>query len=418
MNHKEIRFRVGLFVLGSLILLAALITAFSGFPSIFTQHNRYTIVFPEAPGVAAGTPVRRSGVRIGEVSSVKLDDETGQVRVEISVERQHTLRRGDQAVLVHGLLGGDTTIDFVPVRANGQPQPAPPAADGEKAKAVPPPQEPDQTPIPPGSELQGSARTDLNRLLNQFADILPPAQDALNELRRMAPEMRRTNDEIFVAARNWGRLGERADILLQTNEEKLVKTLDSLNDTVNRISNVFNDENQRNLSVTIKNVRAGTENLGNISKNTDELVRESRQTLHRVNESVTRTDEVLGNLQQATKPMAERSASVMKNLDESTDKLNHTLTEVRELLRSMQGSDGTLRRLSSDPALYNNLNDAAVMAARLMPRLDRALRDLEVFADKLARHPELIGLGGAVNPSRGLKESPAAPYPYQHPPGR
>ena len=405
MNRNDIRFRVGLFVLGSLILLAALITAFSGFPSIFKQYNRYTIVFSEAPGVASGTPVRRSGVRIGEVASVKLDDETGQVRVVISVDRQYTLRRSDQATLVHGLLGGDTTIDFLPARPNGQ---APGA----------PPQEPDATPIPPGSELQGSARTDVNRLLNQFSEILPPAQDALNELRRMAPEMRRTNDEILVAARNWGRLGERADLLLQTNEEKLVKTLDSLNDTVNRISNVFNDENQRNLSATIKNVRAGTENLGNISKNTDELVRESRQTLHRVNESVTRTDEVLGNLQQATKPMAERSASVMKNLDESTDKLNRTLSEVRELLRGMQGSDGTLRRLASDPALYNNLNDAAVMMARLMPRLDRALRDLEVFADKLARHPELIGIGGAVNPSRGLKESPTAPYPYQHPPGR
>ena len=418
MNSNNIRFRVGLFVLGSLVLLAALITAFSGFPAIFKQHDSYTIVFPEAPGVTVGTPVRRSGVRIGEVANVKLDDETGQVRVEIAIERRYTLRRSDQAMLVHGLLGGDTTIDFVPIRPNGQAQPPPPIGNGERREVRDAPQEPDATPIPPGSELQGSARTDLNRLLNQFADILPPAQDALNELRRMAPEMRRTNDEIFVAARNWGRVGERADILLQTNEEKLVKTLDSLNDTVNRISNVFNDENQRNLSVTIKNVRAGTENLGNISKNTDELVRESRETLHRVNESVTRTDEVLGNLQQATKPMAERSASVMKNLDESTDKLNRTLAEVRELLRGMQSSDGTLRRLSSDPALYNNLNDAAVMAARLMPRLDRALRDIEVFADKLARHPELIGLGGPVNPSRGLKESPTAPYPYQHPPGR
>src|SRR5436309_3472685 len=401
MNHKEIRFRVGLFVLGSLVLLAVLITAFSGFPAIFKQHDSYTIVFPEAPGVAVGTPVRRSGVRIGEVASVKLDDETGQVRVEIAIERRYTLRRNDQATLVHGLLGGDTTIDFVPIRPNGQAQPPPRIGNGGGREVRDAPQEPDATPIAPGAELHGSTRTDLNRLLNQFADILPPAQDALNELRKMAPELRRTNDEILVAARNWGRLGERADILLQTNEEKLVKTLDSLNDTVNRISNVFNDENQRNLSATIKNVRAGTENLGNISKNTDELVRESRQTLHRVNESVTRTDEVLGNVQQATKPMAERSASVMKNLDESTDKLNRTLSEVRELLRGMQGSDGTLRRLASDPALYNNLNDAAVMMSRLMPRLDRALRDLEVFADKLARHPELIGIGGAINPSRG-----------------
>src|SRR5712692_11273681 len=106
MNSKDIRFRVGLFVLGSLALLAALITAFSGFPSIFKQYNRYTIVFPEAPGVSSGTPVRRSGVRIGEVTSIKLDDETGQVYVTIAVERQHILRHSDQAALVHGLLGG------------------------------------------------------------------------------------------------------------------------------------------------------------------------------------------------------------------------------------------------------------------------------------------------------------------------
>ncbi len=45
------------------------------------------------------------------------------------------------------------------------------------------------------------------------------------------------------------------------------------------------------------------------------------------------------------------------------------------------------------------------MMARIMPRLDRALRDLEVFAGKLARHPELIGLGGAVT------ESPLSPGP-------
>jgi phospholipid/cholesterol/gamma-HCH transport system substrate-binding protein len=397
MTTKDIRFRVGLFVLGTLTLLALLITAFSGFPTLFKQHHRYIVVFPEAPGVSAGTPVRRSGVRIGEVSGVKLDEETGQVYVTIAVEQQHTLKHSDQAVLVHGILGGDTTIDFIPAKPNGKP--------------------PDQTPIPPGEEVQGTARSDINSLLNQFSDILPPAQDALVELRKMAPELRRTNDEVQVAARTWGRLGERADILLQANQEKLVKTLDSLNDTVNRINTVFNDENQRNLSVTIKNVRAGTENLGNISKNTDEMLRESRQTLRRVNESITRTDDVLMNLQQATKPMADRSASVMKNLDESTDKLNKTLSEVRELLRGMQGSDGTFHRLASDPSLYNNLNDAAIMLVRIMPRLDRAMRDLEVFADKLARHPESIGLGGALNPSRGLKESPTAPYPHQHLPG-
>ena len=49
-----------------------------------------------------------------------------------------------------------------------------------------------------------------------------------------------------------------------------------------------------------------------------------------------------------------------------------------------------------------------------MPRLDRILKDFETFADKLAHHPEAIGLGGVVRPGSGLKDPPA-PYPRSGP---
>jgi phospholipid/cholesterol/gamma-HCH transport system substrate-binding protein len=113
--------------------------------------------------------------------------------------------------------------------------------------------------------------------------------------------------------------------------------------------------------------------------------------------------------------MADRSATVMKNLDEGTDKLNRTMTDLRELLRAVGQGDGTFRRLIADPSLYNNLNDAACMLVRIMPRLDRILHDVEVFADKIARHPESLGIGGAVKPSSGLKEAPSS---GAHWPGR
>src|SRR5262249_3532846 len=137
---------------------------------------------------------------------------------------------------------------------------------------------------------------------------------------------------------------------------------------------------------------AGSKNLESIAKNTDELLKESRQTI--------------ANLDQATKPMAERSGAIMKNLDESTERLNRTLTEVESLLRALNQGDGSLRRFLADPALYNNLNEAAYLLTRLMPRLERILHDFEVFADKIARHPESLGVGGVVSPSSGLKESP------------
>jgi phospholipid/cholesterol/gamma-HCH transport system substrate-binding protein len=247
-----------------------------------------------------------------------------------------------------------------------------------------------------------------HRMSPLFEETLRQIRDLSRASREMVPELRRTNDEIQITSRNWGKLGERMDVLLQTNQDKLVQSLDNFNEGLIRLGNVFNEENQRNLSVALRNVTAGTKNLESLSRNTEELLKESRQTVHNVNDAVTEADQVLINLRQATKPMAERSGTIMKNLDESTDKLNQTLNEVRDLLRTVNQSDGTIHRFLSDPDLYNHLNDAACLLTRSLPRIDRILKDVEVFADKIARHPESLGVGGAISPSSGMKESPTS----------
>ena len=73
--------------------------------------------------------------------------------------------------------------------------------------------------------------------------------------------------------------------------------------------------------------------------------------------------------------------------------------------------DGTLKKFLTDPSLYNNIDNAAVLVTRMMPQLERILKDIEVFSDKLARHPESIGLGGAIRPGSGLKNPPTPPIP-------
>src|SRR6516225_9432050 len=110
MNEQRMRLRIGVFVLGALVVFAVLIILFSSFPVLLKRHQEYTLIFSAAPGVAAGTPVRRSGVPIGEVRDVQLDDSTGTVRVSVLIAAPHTLYEGDQARLVHGLIGGDTAI--------------------------------------------------------------------------------------------------------------------------------------------------------------------------------------------------------------------------------------------------------------------------------------------------------------------
>src|SRR5260221_7388404 len=163
MNEQAMRFRFGIFVLAALILLAVLVMLFGGVPGYFAASDPYTIVVDNAQGVAPGTPVRRSGVKIGEVRSVELDNGTGKVTLSIQVQRSFTIRKSDRPTVLRGLLGGDTTIDFV-------------APDDAKLA--------DQTPVPIGTVMQGVTPAEAGELVQKTGDLIPPAKDALVEMQK------------------------------------------------------------------------------------------------------------------------------------------------------------------------------------------------------------------------------------------
>ena len=119
--------------------------------------------------------------------------------------------------------------------------------------------------------------------------------------------------------------------------------------------------------------------------------------MRRLNDTLVRTDETLKNIQQATKPLAEHGDSIVRNADEALVRLNRTLTDTASLVRAVGQSDGTLNRLLTDPTLYNRLNEILCAAAKKsMPHLEQILKDFGVFADKVARHPESLGVRGAI----------------------
>jgi phospholipid/cholesterol/gamma-HCH transport system substrate-binding protein len=439
MSERGMRLGIGLFVLLALVLLGTLIVMFGSLPSYFKRSNTYTIRFVDAPGVGPGTPVRRSGVRIGEVQDVTLDDERGIVRVRVAIDPRYTLRRNEQPTLNIGLLGSDVTIDFVPVAAE----------EGEPV---------DRSVLEPGSEIVGVRPANVNTLLNRASQVAPTAQDTLNDIRRSLqrldrlapvadetmreyrdlakdirrniPELERTDkeyqelakevrkalpgvqrnmDDFGAASRNWSRLGERLNVWAQGNLENVTKAIDNLNTVLTRVSNVVNEENQRNLTTILKNTSTASQRFDNITRNLDIILEDSRPLPKRVNDTLTRMDAAMDDLRKTFAPYTARSESTARNVDESMAKLNRMLTDLSGLKNTLD-QDGTIQRLLKDPSLYNNLNDAACLLVRGMPRIDRILKDLETFADKLARHPELLGVRGAVRPSDGLKNPP---QPYQ-----
>lgn len=494
MDQQKLRFRLGLFVVVTTVLLAVLILMFGGSGGrLFARQNEYTIQFQNAPGVAVGTPVRRSGVKIGAVTKVELDDQSGMVVVTIGVEKKFTVRTNDVAEISQDLLSRDTTIDLIlqeppprmlpppqpapgkgeikpvsaielpdTVLAAGQPplgknppaQPAPapqPAAPGVQAAGVGPAGEP----LPPGSAIPGRAPADARAALGQVSTILPTAEQTLIAIRKAAermeaavpqleagareftdlgraireavpevrrtndelqalfrnvrgvgPELRRTNEEVQVTLRNFGSVAERIDVFLATNQDKITRAVDQTTDLLQRLSNVLSEENQKNFTATLRAVQMASANFESISRNADATFREAPQ--------------VLRNLNAATQPLADRGERILRNLDASAEQLNRVIGTVGNALAPLGaaggGEGGTLQKFFTDPSLYNNLNEAACQITKTLPRMDRILRDVEVFADKIARHPESLGVGGAVRPSAGLKEGPSASQPPMYRP--
>jgi phospholipid/cholesterol/gamma-HCH transport system substrate-binding protein len=148
-----------------------------------------------------------------------------------------------------------------------------------------------------------------------------------------------------------------------------------------------------------------------ISTSLTNLLETAEKTLRNIDQQITSAGAIVGDIRAVTRPLAARAEAIVASVSDSAEQLSRTLAEVRTLVRLLGRDEGTLQKLLVDPSVYQNLDAAAHALARVMTRAEKISRDLEVFADKVARRPELIGLGGVFRPSAGLKEWPPAPVP-------
>ena len=456
MNRRWMRIMIGVFVALALLLLGTLIVLFNSLPRLFKATTTYTAQFTDdVSGLSPGAPVRRSGVPVGTVGEMTLDDATGAVRVRLVIDQPYVVRKDEQVTLVSSLLGGDAAIDLV---------------------TVPPPegQRPDTAPVSAETVLPGVRAGNFNQLVARASEVVPTTQETLNDIRKsmeriekMAPlvedtfreyrdlghklndampDLRQTNtdidklaqsankateqaqdaipritrdaDDAAAAARAWQKVGERVDIFLQQNQDQVSQSVTHLNEVLTRTATLLNDDNIHNVTDILRNMRTASETFPELTRNADEMLKEGRNALDRFNATLIRLDELTQTLLKITKPLADRGDALARNLDEGLGRLNRTLADVDQLIQAIGQSDGTLNKLLTDPSLYNHLDEVACQAAKAAPQLSEIMKDLETFTDKLARHPESIGLGGLVRPSSGLKEPPTPPglvIPPTHP---
>jgi phospholipid/cholesterol/gamma-HCH transport system substrate-binding protein len=373
MNRSWMRFSIGMVAILSLFALAALIVWFGELQTIFKPTRRYFITFTNAQGAEPKAPVRRAGMRIGEISKVEYDEKTSLVIVTVMLDDKNQLYEGDEPRLrTNSLLVGDAYID-IETRKDMQ-------------------NRPNRKPIAPDRILEGRPPLDLGPAAESASDIVPNAN--------------RTLEELSKASRQWTDVGERASRIMEQNEKELNMILAQTRESVERLNTTLGSINDTLDKKTQQNIRTTVQNITDASNDLSPLVDSSKDAIKQITKTTEKLDKVAENLQKATQPLAERSENTIRNFDETTKNLNALTSELTGMLRRFQRGDGTLKRLLEDPKLYQSLDSAAVKLDRSLGELEIVLRDLQVFSDKIARHPGELGVQGVLTRDTGTKHVP------------
>jgi phospholipid/cholesterol/gamma-HCH transport system substrate-binding protein len=311
--------------------------------------------FTDARGVADGTPVRKNGILVGRVSDVQLD-ERGGVSVLAKIDSYVPIYRDEQPRIASTLLG-DAEIQLVP-------------------GTVRPPRQR----VGKDEVLVGAVSRDPFEV---FATLEPKLGGAMQSLAEASESVKKLTD-------NLDRLLLGEDDKFSSMVQKTDAALDAFNLAMANINDVMGDPQARaNLKQTLNSL--------------PDVINDLRTTVQGIGETVDTADRNLRNLEGLTKPLGERGEGMVAQIDVTIGRLDETLQQASMFTKALNESQGTLGKLVRDPQVYNDLAQAAGNVNRLTRELRPIVDDVRVFTDKIARHPEQLGVKGALDRRAGLK---------------
>lgn len=360
------QFRIGMFVIVAGLVLTMLLVWFGESPSLFRDHRYLVVHYNEAPGVNEGIPVRKSGIRIGEVVSIEFDSRSNQpdgVLVTLSLESKYRLRGGSVPRITRGLIG-DVWIDMLP---------------GDVTAALP-------TGSTPGEAMrhivEGAVAPDPSNALaaatEAFQDVKGTLQAIEQAARGLAGVTKKAEnlDEFLDSFRDMGRrvggLAERLDRVVQANEGEVQPAVASFRQAVDKVNATLDPQMQEDLRAAARQLASGSARLDQILADVGPLASDlggqsNRPARTPFGQAVARINRIAYDLNLVTNQLSDGKGGLNRN--------------------------GSLQKFLTQPELYNNLNTAAGGAGRVVALAERVLANMNRFAERVANDPGAIGRG-------------------------
>ena len=365
-------YRVGIVVICAAIILAILIMIFGeGWKSQYT----ITVRTATAPNVTKNTPVRRNGIRIGRVASVKNKERF--VELTLKIDSAESIFANEVCEIGTASLLGDAVIDFMPGR-----DPTPGVAIPDNGEVTADKVVIERSPVEMIDvviDLETQVKTTLKTIQSASESVdnaAKKADEIIGGLQNAISNEGGSIQEFLEKARS---LSATAEMLLGNGNVFFENVNDIVGDPVV----------QQGLSEAVIN-------FGSLLETTAYTV-ESFKDVSAV------AKENLDNITSFTSALGEQGPRAIEKIQNSLDDISSLLAEIGTIANG-ENSQGTIGKLLNDPELYNNLNDTARNArdisSQLMPiviQLQPLMNDVRYAVDGIARDPGQLGVRGALN---------------------
>ena len=361
MNERVMQFRVGVVILTTFLITAILVVSFVGTTPLFKGKYTIYIKFSEAPGVTSDTPIRKAGIRIGQVRNVQFADNDEGVIVTAEIDKDRHVYKDEECRAMSSLLLGDSSLEFVHLR--GAPH--------------------DRTPIENGAVIQGQIGPELT---SSIASLQDRAAKTLDTMDKAGQDIRTV-------------LG-RVDRLLATNEDKINRIVDETSETMKLLQTALANSNDILGDPKLR------EQIKQTISQMPEILRETKATVERMGGTFASLEQNMRNVEGLTKPLGDRGEALVGDAADSMHKLNLLTDNLLRFSQQVNDQDGSLGALLHDKELYLHVSHLAKNLDELTRDLKPIVNNVEIFSDKIARHPSDL-IKGAWKKDSGLKEVPA-----------
>jgi phospholipid/cholesterol/gamma-HCH transport system substrate-binding protein len=386
MNEKVLRFRVGVLVMIAILILIILIVLNSdGWGRNYTAY----IKPQSAPGVTVGTPIRKNGILIGRVSSVRTEDD--HVVLGLSINEKEKVYTNEVISIGAESFLGDAGLEVLPLPKE------------ERGNMI--------------SQNDVMTRVSVKRNPMEIVDVALNLEDDISQtleaIRTASLAINEGGDGIreLTANVNAALTSDESDLKsligdVRNMSMKAEAALDNFNRIFENVNEIVADP------ILKRKVTEFVNTLPEIFKEVQNTVVDTRETINSFREVSGKASDSLDNVNVFTESLKDNGPEILEqvngalaNVQGLSDKINDFTESLGKISETFANPDGTVGKLFNETELYDSVLETANNVKALSMKLEPIANDLRNFSDQLARNPGTI-VRGAFKKEAGYKGTP------------